>query len=410
MNKKILKKVPLLQNVDVTNKKCLVRVDFNVPIKDGKISDLSRINAAKPTIDYLLKSKAKIILLSHLSRIKSINDIKSGKKSLKIVARALAKIYSNYKIIFVPDNTSKKLPSIVNNMKVNEIILLENTRYQDVNIRTKKVVKYESGNNHKLAKFWASLGDVFVNDAFATIHREHASNVGIASYIKNSCIGLLIQKELENITKFNQNSPRPIISIIGGSKIADKINLLQRLVEISDVVLIGGGMANTFLASQNINLGKSLIEEEMISTAKTLYSRYKSKIILPIDFKVCPEFKDIEGQDASIKKFPDKMMALDIGPKTIKQYLKIIKYGKTIFWNGPTGVSEFTNYATSTNEIAKAIANVTAGSAFSLIGGGDTAAAVAKVLKASDFSYISTGGGATLSVVADEKLPGLFIK
>lgn len=405
-----LNKIPYLQNIEVTNKRCLVRVDFNVPIKDGKITSLARIIAVKPTIDYLLRAKAKIILLSHLSRVKSIDDIKSGKKSLKIVAKALAKMYPNNKVIFVENNTSKKLPSLAKNMKANEIILLENTRYQDVDIKTKQVVKRESKNDPKLAKFWASLGEVFVNDAFATIHRGHASNAGIASHIKNKCIGFLIQNELENITKFNDNSTRPIISIIGGAKIADKITLLQTLMEMSDLVLIGGGMANTFVASQNINLGKSLVENEMLHTARVLYAKYKNKIMLPVDFKVNKEFKDVEGKVVSVKNFPKDMMALDIGPKTIKQYLKLIKHGRTIFWNGPTGVSEFTHYATSTNEIAKAIAKATVASAFSLIGGGDTAAAATKHTKASEFSYISTGGGATLSVIAGDKLPGLFTK
>lgn len=410
MEKTALKKIPLLQNTEVTNKRCLVRVDFNVPIKDGKITSLARITAAKPTIDYLLRAKAKIILLSHLSRIKSVDDIKSGKKSLKIVAKALAKMYPNNKVIFVADSTSKKLPQMVKSMKANEIILLENTRYKDVNVKTKQVVKLESKNNPALAKFWASLGDVYVNDAFATIHREHASNVGIASHIKSRCIGFLIQKELENIVKFNQNSTRPIISVIGGAKIADKITLLKTLMEISDQVLIGGGMANTFLASQNIAMGKSLIEKQMLLTARALYARYRNKIILPIDLKVAKDFKDAEGKVVSIRNIPNDTMALDIGPKSIKQFAKVIKNARTIFWNGPTGVSEFTNYATSTNEIAKAIAKATASSAFSLIGGGDTAAAATKHEKTSSFSYISTGGGATLSVIAGDRLPGLFSK
>ena len=399
-----------ITDLNVKGKKVLIRVDFNVPIKDGKITSLARITAVKPTLDCLLRAKAKVILLSHLSRIKSVEDIKSGKKSLKIVAKALAKMYPNNKVIFVPDSTSKKLPQLVKQMKSNEIILLENTRYQDVNVKTKQVVKHESKNNPQLAKFWASLGDVFVNDAFATIHRGHASNAGIAKHIKSKCIGFLIQKELENITKFNANSTRPIISIIGGAKIADKITLLQTLMEMSDQVLIGGGMANTFLAAEGIDMGKSLVEKEMIPVARSLYAKYKNKIMLPIDFKVYKEFKDVSGQNSSIRSIPKGMMALDIGPKTLKQYLKFIKYGRTIFWNGPTGVCEFANYATSTNEIANAIAKATAASAFSLIGGGDTAAAATKKHKAMEFGYISTGGGATLAVIAGDDLPGLFIK
>lgn len=407
MEKINLKKIPTLQNTEVANKRCLVRVDFNVPIKDGKITSLERIKAAKPTIDYLLKAKAKIILLSHLSRIKKIEDVTSGKKSLKIVAKALAAMYPRCKIIFVKDNRDKKLPEMVSKMKPNQIILLENTRYQDIDQKTGQLVKLESKNNLRLAKFWASLGDVFVNDAFATIHRGHASNAGIAKQMKHKCIGFLIQNELENIIKFDKHATRPITSIIGGAKIADKIQLLETLMNTSNQIIIGGGMANTFLASLGINLGKSLIEQEMLSYAKNLYAKYKDKIILPIDLKVAKEFADIPGKCVSINKVPKGLMALDVGPKTIKQYTKIIKLSKTIFWNGPTGVSEFNNYSTSTSTIAKEVAKATTNGAFSLIGGGDTAAAAIKFTNKNAFSFVSTGGGATLAVIAGEKLPGL---
>lgn len=410
MKQTLVSQIPTLQNTNVTNKHCLVRVDFNVPIKDGKITSLTRILAAKPTIDYLLKAKAKVILLSHLSRIKSIDDIKSGKKSLAPVAAELRKLYPKYTVTFVKDNHSKKLPALIKRMKSNQIILLENTRYQDVNLKTKQVIKLESKNNHNLAKFWASLGDVFVNDAFATIHRGHASNAGIAKYIKTKCIGPLIQNELENISKFDRYATKPIVSIIGGAKIADKITLLKALMEMSDQVLIGGGMANTFLAANGIEMGKSLVETEMKSLAKTLYSKYKDKIILPIDLTVASEFKDEAGINVSIDRIPSKMMAMDLGPKSIKQFVKVISHAKTIFWNGPLGVSEFENFSKSTNEIAKAIANATTNGAFSLIGGGDTAGAATKKVGKSSFSFISTGGGATLAVIAGDKLPGLFKK
>ncbi|MBQ0045718.1 MAG: phosphoglycerate kinase [Mycoplasma sp.] len=407
MEKSLLKKIPTLQNTEVTNKRCLVRVDFNVPIKDGKITSLARIQAAKPTIDYLLKAKAKVILLSHLSRIKKIEDIKSGKKSLKIVAKALQRMYPRYNVVFIKDNRDKKLPSLVRNMKQNQIFLLENTRYQDINQKTGQLVKLESKNNLRLAKFWASLGEVFVNDAFATIHRGHASNAGVAKQMKNKCIGFLIQNELENIIKFDKYATRPITSIIGGAKISDKIKLLETLMATSNQVLIGGGMANTFLAALGINLGKSLVETEMLGFARDLYAKHKDKIILPIDLKVAKEYADIPGEYVSINKFPKELMALDVGPKTIKQYLKIIKLSKTIFWNGPTGVSEFNNYSNSTATIAKEVAKATASGAFTLIGGGDTAAAAIKFTNKNAFSFISTGGGATLAVIAGEKLPGL---
>lgn len=410
MNKTQFDKIPTLQRTDVTNKTCLVRVDFNVPIKDGKITDLNRIKAAKKTIDYLIKAKAKIILLSHLSRIKSAADIKSGKKSLAIVAKALQRLFPAQKIIFIKNNTDKKLPGIVKSAKRNQIILLENTRYNDVDVKTGNVVKRESKNNPKLAKFWASLADVYVNDAFATIHRGHASNAGVAKYMKTKCIGFLIQNELENLVKFNKSSAKPIVSVIGGAKIADKITLLEKLMETSDRVIIGGGMANTFLASLGVKMGKSLCETEMFDTARNLYQRYNHKILLPIDLHVAKAFGNEKGMLVSIKAIPQDMMALDVGPKTIKQYKRVLKYAKTIFWNGPTGVCEFSNYATSTKEIALAIAHATKANGYSLIGGGDTAAAAVKYTPAENFSYISTGGGATLAVLAGDKLPGLSMK
>lgn len=404
------KKIPTLQNTDVTNKRCLVRVDFNVPIKDGQITDLSRITAARQTIDYLLQAKAKVILLSHLSRVKTADDIKSGKKSLAIVAKALQKMYPKYNVIFVKDNTDKKLPALINKMESNDIVLLENTRYKDFDLKTNQQVKKESKNDSKLAKFWASLGDVYVNDAFATIHRGHASNAGIAANIKTRCIGFLIQNELENIVKFDKYASKPIVSIIGGAKIADKITLLEKLMAISDQVIIGGGMANTFLAALNINVGASLYEKDMVDVALRLYKMHKDKIILPIDLHVNDKFENGIGRFVTLKHIPLDGMALDVGPLTIKEYVKVIKYAKTIFWNGPTGVSEFSRYASSTKAIAQAVAVATAGNAFSLIGGGDTAAAACKFVERSAFSFVSTGGGATLAVIADDKLPGLFFK
>ena len=295
MTTSFLNNIPTLQSTDVTNKRCLVRVDFNVPVKDGKIVDQARILAAKPTIDYLLKAKAKVILLSHFSRIKSISDVRSGKKSLFVVAKALKKLYPKYRILFVKNNTDERLPDIINKMKTNQIILLENTRYNDVDAKG-KVVKLESKCDLRLAKFWAKLGDVYVNDAFATIHRGHASNAGIAKYMKNKCIGFLIQDELENIIKFDKYATKPIVSIIGGAKIADKISLLKRLMETSDQVLIGGAMANTFLVSQGIELGSSKYEKEMLKVAADLYEKHKDKIILPIDLVAAKKVENEKGK------------------------------------------------------------------------------------------------------------------
>lgn len=399
---------PLLQKTNVAKKTCLVRLDLNVPIKDGKITDTSRIVACEPTINYLLDNKAKLVILSHLSRVKTAEDITSGKKSLAIVAKALQQRYPKMKIIFVKNNTDKKLPSIVKKQKYNEIILLENTRYNDFDLKKKEVVKKESKCDPKLAKFWASLGQVYVNDAFATIHRKHASNYGIASNIKTKCVGFLIQHEMENIQKFNAESPKPIISIVGGAKITDKIVLLEKLMQMSDLVLIGGGMSFTFLKALGYETGLSLCDTEMLETAKNLYMKYKDKILLPVDFLATTEYANHAARKIKIKKFPKDLMGLDIGPKTTKLFTKAIKKAQTIFWNGPTGAFELENYSISTKAIADAIADATKCGSFSLIGGGDTAAAAIKFADKTSFSFVSTGGGATLSVIQGDELPGLI--
>ena len=393
MNRSLFKKIPTLHDVDVNNKTCIVRLDLNVPLKDGKITDLARLLAAKRTLDHLIDSKCKIVILSHLSRVKKAEDITSGKKSLKVVADALQKLYPKMKVIFVENNRDKKLPSMVKKMKTNQIILLENTRYNDFDLKKNEVVKLESKNNPQLAKFWASLGDVYVNDAFATIHRGHASNAGIAKLKKQKCIGYLIQDELEHIIKFNKYSSKPIVSVVGGAKIADKIILLEKLMQTSDQVLIGGGMAFTFLTALGINCQKSLVEKEMLETAKNLYTKYKNKIILPIDVACATDFANQTRKEYKVNKIPANMMGLDVGSKTIKQYLKVLKPAQTIFWNGPTGVFEFSNFDSSTKAVAKAIA-----------------AAAVKFAKKTDFSWVSTGGGATLAVIQGDELPGLFFK
>lgn len=406
-----LKNIPFLQNTDVTYKTCVVRLDLNVPLKDGKITDQARITACVPTLDYLIKNKAKIIILSHLSRVKKAEDITSGKKSLAPVAKALKALYPKMNVIFVKDNTDKKLPAIVKKVTCNDIILLENTRYNDFDLNKNEVVKKESKCDPALAKFWASLGEVYVNDAFATIHRKHASNAGIAENMKSKCIGFLIQEELSKIVQFNEDSNKPIISVVGGAKIADKIILLEKLMTMSDQVIIGGGMAFTFLKALGVNCGKSIVEEEMIDTAKALYKKYEKKIVLPLDLLVSKTFENTEPQVCSIEKIPEDMMGLDVGPKTVKKYQKVLSLANTIFWNGPTGVFEFDNYAISTKAIANAIADRTVNhNAFSLIGGGDTAAAAVKFAPKENFSWVSTGGGATLSIIQGDKLPGLFTK
>lgn len=408
MTKNQLKKMPFIQNVDLAEKKVIVRLDLNVPVKDGKITNFERINGAKQTLNYLMSNNCKIIILSHFSRIKSVDDINSGKKSLKLVVDTLKQMYPKMNFIFVKDSYDKKLPAMVNKMTRKDILVLENTRYNDVDVKTGKVVKLESKNDPKLAKFWASLADVFVNDAFATIHRGHASNAGIAKYIKKSCIGFLVYQELEQISKFNSDNAKPIVSIVGGAKISDKIILLEKLMKMSNQVLIGGGMAFTFLKALGVNVGASKVEKEMFGVARKLYHKYQDKIVLPIDALVANKFEDVKPILTNFEKIKKDQMCLDIGFKSLKQFLRVIKQGQTFFWNGPTGVFEFKNFSNSTKHIAKAIAKQTTDfSVYSLIGGGDTAAAACKFAKKDDFSWVSTGGGATLSVIQGDKLPGL---
>ena len=408
MNNFNFKSLTSVDAVDVANKTVVVRVDFNVPLKDGKIIDPNRINAARKTIDYLISNNCKIILLSHLSRIKTLDDIKSNKKSLLPVCNYLKTIYGDKNVFFATDGFSPVIIDFIKNtMKPQQIMLFENTRYNDFDLVTNQLVKKESKCDHKLAKQWASLCDVFVNDAFGTIHRCHASNYGIIKNCKKWCIGFLVKHELENILKFNENAPKPIVSIVGGSKISDKVILLNKLMAISDYVLIGGGMSFLFLKALGFDIGKSIYESEMLEIAKEIYNKHKNKIILPIDVIATTEFADIKGNEITIGQPMNNLMGLDIGPKTTKIFVDKIKNAKTIFWNGPSGVFEFNHYQKSTKEIAEAICFATKNGAFSLIGGGDTAFAATKFCDKSKFSFVSTGGGATLAIIQGSDLPGL---
>lgn len=403
-------KLKKIQDANLSDKTVVVRLDLNVPMKNGEITDPSRIVAAFQTLDYLIQNRCKIIVLSHLSRIKKEEDITSGKKSLLPVSVYIKNAYPNSGVYFAQDNTNPEIIKVAQSLKIGDILILENTRYQDFDMNKKEVVKKESKCDMKLASFWASLGEIFINDAFATIHRKHASNYGVGSIMKESYVGFLIQNELTNILKFNKDSKKPIVSIIGGAKISDKIILLKKIIAMSDKVLIGGGMAYTFLKALGKNIGTSLCEEEMLQTAKDLYIGNERKIVLPVDVMCAEKFEDVKG-----KKFvydmggiPVNMQGLDIGPKTIKLFTKEIQTANTIFWNGPCGVFEFKHFAKSTKKITKVIVKATAKGAFSLIGGGDTASAATSFENKDSFSFVSTGGGATLAIIQDEDLPGLF--
>lgn len=387
-----------IKDLNLNGKKVILRVDFNVPIADGKIADMKRIDAALPTIKYILDNGASIILLSHLGRIKTEEDKKS--KSLKIVADKLKEMLPN-KITFINETRSKEITKAAKSLKPGEILFLENTRFEDLN------KKAESSNNPALAKYWASLGDVFVNDAFATAHRAHASTVGIANYVKESALGFLMEEEVKELSKLLKGFKRPFISIIGGAKVSDKLKVLEKLFTIADKVLIGGGMAYTFKKALGKEIGTSIFEQDRIEDVKKYLSLYKDKIVLPIDNAITREFANNPAVFTSSKNdnIPADYMGLDIGPETIRLFSREIANAKTIFWNGPLGVTEFSEYEKGTKAIAIAIADNK--DVFSVVGGGDSVTAINKLGYQDKFSFISTGGGASIEFIQNGTLPGI---
>ena len=390
MNKKTLK------DLDFKNKKVIVRFDFNVPLENNKITDDTRIKASIETIKYLQNQDAKIIMLSHLGRIKSEAD--KAKNTLAPVAKRLSEILKE-NVIFINETRGTNLETAINNLKNKELLLIENTRFEDLNGNK------ESTNNPELGKYWAHLGDVFVNDAFGTAHRAHASNVGIATNIKNSCVGLLIEKELTMLNKITVNPEHPFIAVLGGAKVSDKIDVIKQLLTKADKVLVGGGMAYTFMKALNYKIGDSLLEKDKIDIAKEIIELGKEKLILPIDFVIAPEFNDIKGKITTNENIDDGYEGMDIGPKTIKLFENTLINAKTVFWNGPLGVFEMSNFVNGTKNICKTISQLKG--AFTLIGGGDSAAAAVKFGYENKFSHISTGGGASLEYLEGKDLPGI---
>lgn len=398
-----------LADLDLANKRVVVRFDFNVPIKDGKITDDKRITAALKTIKYLLDQNCSIVALSHLSRIKSIEDIKSNKKTLAPVAKRLGELLPGIEVKFEPSTDFNKITSSVNNLKPKQILLLENTRYYDVN-ENNEVIKRESKNNPELAKFYASLGVAFVNDAFGTAHRAHASNAGIASLVKDSCLGFLVENEIKNISKAIDNPSHPYVAILGGAKVSDKIKVITNLLTKCDKIIIGGGMAFTFAGAEGKQIGKSINEPDMYPLAKQMLSSSRDKLVLTVDSKCSPEYADLKPEIYNLDDgIPHHLEGLDIGPKTVEAFVKVIKQAKTIVWNGPCGVTEFKNYyAEGTRAVAQAVKEATQNGCYSLIGGGDSASAIIQLgFKESDFSFISTGGGAALTLIEGSPLKGL---
>lgn len=385
-----------LENIDLKDKKVIIRCDFNVPIKNGIIEDDNRIVESLPTINLVKDKGAKIILMSHLGRVQSVED--KINKTLKPVADRLSELL-NQKIIFVDETRGEKLEQAINNLKNGDILLMENTRFEDID------GKKESENNPELGKYWSSLADFYVNDAFATAHRAHASNVGIATFLP-SCFGLLIRKELNIFNKALNNPARPLTVIIGGSKVADKIGVLENLINKADYILIGGGMAYTFLKAKGYNIGASLLDEEKIDFCKNLLNK-TDKIILPVDSLVA---KDLNEESKVVTKnndeFNDNDIGLDIGPKTIDLFKSYIQKSKTIIWNGPVGYFEIPAFAGGTRALADSIINV---HCTSIVGGGDTASALINMGYKEKFTHISTGGGASLELLEGKELPGIKV-
>ena len=390
----------LITDLDLNNKKVLMRVDFNVPMKDGKITDENRIIQALPTIKYALEHNAKLILFSHLGKVKTEED--KATKSLKAVAEKLSELLGK-NVIFIPETRGEKLENAINNLKSGEVLMFENTRFEDLD------GKKESKNDPELGKYWASLGDVFVNDAFGTAHRAHASNVGIASNIKESAVGFLVEKEINFIGGAVDNPARPLVAILGGAKVSDKIGVIENLLDKADKVIIGGGMMFTFLKAQGKNTGSSLLEEDKVELAASLIAKAKEKgveLILPVDTVVAKEFKnDTEFKTVSVDGIEDGWMGLDIGEASIKLFADALVGAKTVVWNGPMGVFEMENFAKGTIGVCKAIADLAG--ATTIIGGGDSAAAAIQLGFADKFSHISTGGGASLEYLEGKPLPGV---
>lgn len=385
-----------LKDLDFAGKRVLVRCDFNVPMDEsGSITDDIRITSSLPTINYLVEKGGRVILMSHLGRP---NGEANKKYTLKAVANRLTELLSKEVIFAQDDNVvSDVVKRQVENMKNGDVLLLENTRFR----------KEEEKNEESFSKELASLGELYVNDAFGTSHRAHASNVGVSTYLP-SAVGYLVEKEISIMGKALEEPERPFVAILGGAKVSDKIGVIENLINIVDTIIVGGGMAYTFLKAQGYEIGKSLLEEDKIELAKNLLQKAKDKgikLILPVDTVVAKEFKnDCEFKTVKIENIPEDMMGLDIGEETIKIFSNEILKAKTIIWNGPMGVFEMENFAKGTNAIAKVMSE-SAGT--TIVGGGDSASAVEKAGYAEKMTHISTGGGASLELLEGKILPGI---
>jgi len=379
-----------IRDIDPKGKRVLVRVDFNVPIKDGKVGDDTRIRAALPTLQYLLDHGAALILCSHLGRPKDAPD---PQFSLRPVAGYLGKLLGK-PVSFVEDCIGPKAESVAKALKPGEVVLLENTRFHPG----------EKKNDPEMARQLASLAEIFVNDAFGSAHRAHASTVGVAKFLP-AVAGFLMEKEIQYLGQAIANPEKPFIAVLGGAKISDKIGVIKNLLTKADAILIGGGMANTFFKAQGYPLGDSLVEEEVLDTARELLEQGKTHLRLPVDVVIADKFEaDAKHKTMPMGQIPDGWRILDIGPDTVESFAKVIKGAKTVVWNGPMGVFEFPEFAKGTFGVAKALAE---SNAVSIVGGGDSVAAIQQSGVVSKITHISTGGGASLEMLEGQTLPGV---
>lgn len=400
------KKMSKIQQIDFNNKKTIIRADLNVPLKNGKITDNSRIVASLPTIQHVINNGSAVILMSHLGRPeKDLNEdgsIKKEKYSLAPVAKELKNLL-NTTVLLSSDFGGIDSQTKASELKSGQVLLLENSRFE----------KGEGKGDEQLASQLAKLADIFINDAFGTAHRAHASTYKIASLFPQDkkAFGFLMDKELEEARKITENPKKPYTVILGGAKVSDKLQLIEKLVPKADHLLIGGGMAYTFIKAKGGQIGKSLCEEDKIDLVLGIIQKAEENncsIHLPIDTIAADEFKDDANKEVvSTSEIPENLMGLDIGPKTIEKYRKIIAESVTIFWNGPMGVFEMSSFANGTIKVAEAIGNATSKGAYSLIGGGDSVAAVNKFQMGEMMSFLSTGGGAMLTLLEGTPLPAV---
>ena len=388
-------------DLQLEGKKVLMRVDFNVPVKDGVVRDDNRIVAALPTIKYVLDHKGKAILFSHLGRIKKEED-KPG-LSMRPVAEKLSNLL-NKPVTFVPVTRGAQLEEAIDQMQDGDVLVVQNTRYEDV--IDGEYVKHESGNDPELGKYWASLGDVFVNDAFGTAHRKHASNVGIATNMPGkAAAGFLMEKEIKFLGDAVDNPVHPFVAILGGAKVSDKIGVITNLLAKADKIIVGGGMAYTFKAAKGEKVGNSLVEQDKIDLAKDLLAKAEGKLVLPVDDVVADKFANDANSKVVEGDIEDGWMGLDIGPKSVELFKNTLADAKTVVWNGPMGVFEMPNFAKGTLEVGKFLGTLS--DATTIVGGGDSTAAAKQLGIADKLTHISTGGGASLTYLEGQPLPGI---